>query len=70
MLSFCKKKQKHADISKINRILVLKGVFSEAKYIVYFCAKFQVSSAILTSFRKGGVIPPHLKTNLWKAHPD
>ena len=37
--------QKHADICKFKRALVLKGIFSEA---------FQVSSIILTSFRRGG----------------
>ena len=27
--------QKNADLSKIKQVLVLKGIFSETKYIVY-----------------------------------
>ena len=42
--------QKNADISKIKRALVLKGIFSETAYLR---AKFQVSTIILTSFRRG-----------------
>ena len=47
MLIFCKK---NADISKIKRTLVLKGIFSETIYVcVHLCAEFQVSTLILTS---------------------
>ena len=50
---------KNADISKIKRALVLKGMFSETIYVcVYLCAKFEVSSIILTSFRQGGNFTP------------
>ena len=49
MLSFCK----NADISKIKKTLVLKGIFSETTYVCVR-TKFQVSSVILTSFRQGG----------------
>ena len=45
--------QKNADIKKIKRGLILKGIFSETKYVcVYFRVKFEVSSIILTSFRQ------------------
>ena len=41
---------KNADVNKIKRALVLKGLFFETTY-VYLRTKFQVSSVILTSFR-------------------
>ena len=41
---------KNADINKIKRALVLKGLFFETTY-VYLRTKFQVSGGILTSFR-------------------
>ena len=63
MLIFCKK---NADISKINRALVLKAIFSETAYVRVLRTKFQISSIILTSFRQGVVLHPlplHLKTD-------
>ena len=53
MLIFSKK---NADISKIKRALVLKGM--KLHMCVYLRAKFQVSSIILTSFRQGGSFTP------------
>ena len=48
--------QKKADIRKIERALLVKGIFSKTKYVrVSLCAKFQVSSIALTSFRQGGI---------------
>ena len=45
---------KNADISKIEKVLVIKGIFSEATYgCALLRTKFQVSSIMLTSFRKG-----------------
>ena len=41
---------KNADINKIKRALVLKGLLFETIY-VYLRTKFQVSGVILTSFR-------------------
>ena len=60
MLIFSKK---NADVSKIKRALVLKGM--KLHMCVYLRAKFQVSSIILTSFRQGVVLRPlpHLKKN-------
>ena len=54
--------EKNADISKIKRTLVLKVIFSRTT-CVYLLIKIQVSSLILTIFRKecggrGGVILP------------
>ena len=44
-----------ADISKIKRVLILKGIFSKSTYVcVCLRAKFQASSVILTSFRQLG----------------
>ena len=51
MLIFCKK----GDISKIKGVMVLKGVFSETKYVCV--QRYQVSNVILTSFRQGIVLP-------------
>ena len=53
MLIFSKK---NADVSKIKRALVLKGM--KLHMCVYLRAKFQVSSIILTSFRQGGSFTP------------
>ena len=52
-------RKKNAYISKINKVLVLKGIFSETIYMcvcvcLYLSAKFQVSSIIITSFRLAG----------------
>ena len=44
---------KKADISKTKRALVLKVCFLKLYVYVYLRAKFQVSSIILTSFRRG-----------------
>ena len=56
IIIFCKK---NADICKIKRILVLKGIFSEIMYVcVYLRIKFQVSGIILTSFRQKYPPPP------------
>ena len=49
MLIFCKNNP--TDISKIRKVLVLEGIFSETTYLC-------VSSLILTSFRQGAVILP------------
>ena len=54
---------KNADIIEFKRALVLKGIFSEATCKgVYFSAKLQVSSVILTSFNiiltRGKITPP------------
>ena len=46
--------QINADISKIKRVLVPKGIFSS------LCAKFEVSSIILTSFRQSKRNPKKL----------
>ena len=49
--------QENADISKIKGLLVLKGIFSETKYLCILTYQIQISSIILTSFRQGeGVI--------------
>ena len=48
MLTSIKSIPKNANINKINRALVLKGIFSE------------VSSIILTTFRQGESVMPHL----------
>ena len=51
--------KKKADISKIKKALVRKGIFSKTKYVyVYLHAKLQVSSIILKSFRQEGNFPP------------
>ena len=42
--------QKNADISKIKGFLVLKGIFSETKYVLCLRTKFQVYSKFLKSF--------------------
>ena len=45
--------QKNSNISKIERVLVLKDISSETTFSetsVYICTKFQISSIILTSF--------------------
>ena len=56
---FEEKKKKKADISKIKKALVRKGIFSKTKYVyVYLHAKLQVSSIILKSFRQEGNFPP------------
>ena len=61
--------QKNADIIKVNRAMVLKGIFSETTYAcvlmmcMYVCTKFEVSSSVLTSFRRGGDNSIHLKIN-------
>ena len=57
--------KKNADISKLKRVLVLKGVFSETAYLwllirVYLYTKFQVSSIILMSFRQWVILTLHL----------
>ena len=65
---FCYKKQifykKNVDISKVNRALVLKGIFSETTYVcvlTYQISSFQHNS---NEFQTGEIIlPPHLKTN-------
>ena len=54
LLHYCQKAdflEKNADISKIKRTLVLKVIFSRTT-CVYLRIKFQVSSLILTIFRK------------------
>ena len=65
-------RKKIADISKIKRALVLNERCSETIYVymcVYLRTKFQVSSTVLRSFRKGGnpptprAPPSHFKTN-------
>ena len=53
MLIFCKK---NADISKIEKVVVLKSIFSETKYVCVLTYQFQVSSLVLTGFRR--VLPP------------
>ena len=56
---------KSADVRKIKRALVLKGLFSETAYVCTY--KFQVSSIIWTIFGQeggGNDPPPHLQTNL------
>ena len=45
---------KNADISKIKRALVLKGIFLKLHMSVYLRTNFQTSSIILTSFIQGG----------------
>ena len=65
MLTFFKE---NAEISRIKRVLALRGIFSETKYVcVCVCVlrtKFQVSSIILTSFRDGVILTSsHLKTD-------
>ena len=50
MLIFCKK---NADISKIEKVVVLKSIFSETKYVCVLTYQFQVSSLVLTGFRQG-----------------
>ena len=47
MLNFL---QKIADISKLKKVVALKGQFSEIDICVYLPTKFQISSIILTSF--------------------
>ena len=42
---------KNAEIIKIKRILVLRGIFSETTYLCVLI--YQISSIILTSFRQG-----------------
>ena len=54
MLIFCKKKKKTADINKIMKALVLKGIFSEAIYVCVFTnenSSFQCNS---NKFQAGG----------------
>ena len=45
--------QKNNDISKIKRVLVLKGIFSETTYVCVL-RYLQVSSIILAIFRQRG----------------
>ena len=47
-----KKKKKNAYTSKIKRVLVLKSIFSETKYV---CIKFQVSSTCQMSLGVKGI---------------
>ena len=47
--------KKNTDISKIRRVLVLQGIFSETRYS---CVKFEVSSIILKSLRQGDNFTP------------
>ena len=44
---FC---QINSEISKINEVLVLNGIFFETTYDLYLNTKFQVSSLILTGY--------------------
>ena len=70
--------QKNADISKLKGALILKVYFLKLLKLhmsMYLCAKLQVSSITLTSFRQGwGVIlpppPPLPQKEPLKAHPD
>ena len=62
MLIFAKKQ---ADVSKIKKILVLKGIFFVKLQIrLYLRTKFQVYSIILTSFRQPHLHPPTSKWTL------
>ena len=60
--------QKTADITKIKRALVLKGIFLKLHMGMLLCTKFQVSSIILTSFRQRGNFtsspPTHTHTHI------
>ena len=60
-----------ADIIKIKRFLVLTHIFFKTTYMcVYLRTKFQVSSIILTSFKRGVILTPtspHCQTNPSKA---
>ena len=49
--------RKIAAISKIRRVLILEGVFSETMCL-YLRSKFQVPRIILTSFRQGVILLP------------
>ena len=49
--------QRNADISKINRVLVLKGIFFETTSRCVLTYQTQVSSIILTSFGQGVILP-------------
>ena len=70
MLIFCKK---NANICKIQVFSVLKLIFSETIYVcVYVRTKLQVSSIILTSFRRDLILPtpPSPQNEPIKLHPD
>ena len=58
--------QKNTDISKINEVLVLKGIFLKLHMCVYLRTKFQVSSIILTRFSQGVILSPTAKETLKK----
>ena len=49
---------KNADISKIKKVLVLKGIFSQTIICMYLRTMVQVSSIILTSFRQWVILLP------------
>ena len=49
---------KNADISKIEMTLVLKGIFSETKYVCVKKFVFEVSKIIITCVRQWGAILP------------
>ena len=51
--------QKNADSSKIKGFLVLKGIFSETKYVLCLRTKFQVYSKFLKSFWRRIILPSH-----------
>ena len=52
--------QKNANVKKIKRALVLKGIFLETTFVCVLRTKFQVSNIILTSFRQEVILalPP------------
>ena len=51
---------KNSDINEIKGVLVLKDIISETTCVCVLCTKFQVSSIILTCFRRGNLTPhPH-----------
>ena len=65
--------------TKLRELLVLKGMFSKSTYVcVYLPTKFQVSSIILISFRRGNLTyppqneplksPPRLGLNVRKSY--
>ena len=45
--------QKNTDISKIKRAFVLKGIFSETKFLFVLTCKIEISGLILASLKQG-----------------
>ena len=61
----------NADISKIKRVLVLKGTFSETGYVcVSYGQNLKFQGCIYGGGGGGTFTSPNLKTNPSKAHPD